>query len=83
VNVINTTAYVGGGSLPHQQMESIALTLASDNASENEIAQRLRTGDSPVVGRVERGVVIIDLRAVLPHQDENLIEALIAGLKTS
>ena len=81
MDITTTTAYLGAGSLPNQQLESVAVTLAGGNASEREIAQRLRTGTPPVVGRLERGFVIIDLRAVLPHQDENLIDALVAGLQ--
>jgi L-seryl-tRNA(Ser) seleniumtransferase len=82
VDIVATTAYLGGGSLPNRQLESVALTLAPGKASEREIAERLRTGTPPVVGRLERGLVIIDLRAVLPHQDEDLIEALVIALQT-
>jgi L-seryl-tRNA(Ser) seleniumtransferase len=81
VDVTSTTAYLGGGSLPNQQLESVAVTLAAEKMSERELAQRLRTGNPPVVGRLERGCVILDLRAVLPLQDEKLIDALIAGLQ--
>jgi L-seryl-tRNA(Ser) seleniumtransferase len=81
VDVKTTTAYLGAGSLPNQRLESVAVTLAGENASEREIAERLRTGAPPVVGRLERGFVIIDLRAVLPEQDESLIDALAAGLQ--
>jgi L-seryl-tRNA(Ser) seleniumtransferase len=80
VDVMTTTAYLGGGSLPNQRLESVAVTLAGGNTSEQELAQRLRTGALPVVGRLEQGRVIIDLRAILPSQDENLIDALVAGL---
>jgi L-seryl-tRNA(Ser) seleniumtransferase len=83
VDVTTTTAYLGAGSLPNQQLESVAVTLANDNVSEQEIAKRLRTGTPPVVGRLERSLVIIDLRAVLPHQDEDLIDALVAGLQAN
>jgi L-seryl-tRNA(Ser) seleniumtransferase len=80
VEIAATTAYLGAGSLPNQELASVALSVAGPNASEQEIAQRLRTGTPPVVGRLERGCVIIDLRAVLPHQDEALAEGLIAAL---
>jgi L-seryl-tRNA(Ser) seleniumtransferase len=82
VDIAATTAYLGAGSLPNQQLESVAVTLSPGNVSEREIGQRLRTGTPPVVGRLERGSVIIDLRAVLPQQDENLIDALVAGLQS-
>jgi len=81
VDVTTTTAYLGAGSLPNQQLKSVAVTLAGQNASEREIAERLRTGTPPVVGRLGRGFVIIDLRAVLPEQDASLIDALVAGLQ--
>jgi L-seryl-tRNA(Ser) seleniumtransferase len=82
VVITTTTAYLGGGSVPNQRLESVAVTLAGGNTSEREMAQRLRTGNPPVVGRLERGRVIIDLRAILPNQDENLIDALVAVLQT-
>jgi L-seryl-tRNA(Ser) seleniumtransferase len=81
IEVRSSTAYLGGGSLPNQKLESVAVTIAAGNASEREIAQRLRAGTPPVVGRLERGCVVIDLRAVLPHQDENLVDALVATLQ--
>jgi L-seryl-tRNA(Ser) seleniumtransferase len=81
VDVMTTTAYLGGGSLPNQRLESVAVTLAGGHTSEQELAQRLRAGAPPVVGRLEQGRVIIDLRAILPNQDENLIDALVAGLQ--
>ncbi len=80
VDVTATTAYLGAGSLPNQKLESVAVTVAGPNASDQEMAYRLRTGTPPVVGRLERGSVIIDLRAVLPQLDEALTEALIAAL---
>ena len=81
VEIATTTAYLGGGSVPNQKLESIAVILAGGNVSERELAQRLRTGIRPVVGRLERGRVVVDLRAVLPNQDDDLIAALIAGLQ--
>jgi L-seryl-tRNA(Ser) seleniumtransferase len=81
VDIAATTAYLGGGSAPNQKLESVAVILAGGNISERELAWRLRTGTPPVVGRLERGRVIIDLKAVLPNQDEDLIATLIAGLQ--
>jgi L-seryl-tRNA(Ser) seleniumtransferase len=81
VDIAATKAFLGAGSLPNQQLESVAVTLSAGNVSEREIAQRLRTGTPPVVSRLERGTVIVDLRAVLPQQDENLIDALVASLQ--
>jgi L-seryl-tRNA(Ser) seleniumtransferase len=81
VDTTTTTAYLGGGSLPNQQLESVAVTLAAGTASERELAQRLRAGSPPVVARLERGCVVVDLKAVLSSQDEDLIEAIVSALQ--
>jgi L-seryl-tRNA(Ser) seleniumtransferase len=82
VDITTSTAYLGGGSLPDQGLDSFAISIAGRDKSEQELAQRLRTGTPPIVGRLERGCVILDLRAVLPEQDENLIEALVTAVQT-
>jgi L-seryl-tRNA(Ser) seleniumtransferase len=81
VDITTTTAYLGAGSTPNEQLASVAVTIACGSASEREIAQRLRIGTPPVVGRLERDLVIIDLKAVLPHEDQDLIDALVASLQ--
>jgi L-seryl-tRNA(Ser) seleniumtransferase len=42
----------------------------------DEVASRLRAGTPPVVGRVESGKVLLDLRSVLPDEDAVLERAL-------
>ncbi|MBX9789157.1 MAG: L-seryl-tRNA(Sec) selenium transferase [Pirellulales bacterium] len=81
IGVMSTTAYLGGGSLPGQVMESVAITLGGGQFSEETLARRLRLGNPAVVGRLQNGCVLVDLRAVLPRQDEELIGALIAAMQ--
>jgi L-seryl-tRNA(Ser) seleniumtransferase len=81
VEVVSTTAYVGGGALPTKGLESAAIALRSHRVSEKELARRLRTTTPVVMGRLQDGCVLIDLRAVLPHQDESLLEALAGALQ--
>ena len=40
------------------------------------LERRLRSGDPPVVGRVHGGKLLLDLRTVLPAQEERLAERL-------
>jgi L-seryl-tRNA(Ser) seleniumtransferase len=42
------------------------------------LAVPLRRGALPVVGRVEAGRLLLDLRSVLPEQDEPLVTAVLA-----
>jgi L-seryl-tRNA(Ser) seleniumtransferase len=65
---------VGGGSLPGQLLPSFALAL--DVARPDELARALRRGEPAVVGRIDEGQLLLDLRTVLPEQDEALVGAL-------
>ncbi|HEV3203527.1 MAG TPA: L-seryl-tRNA(Sec) selenium transferase [Gemmataceae bacterium] len=73
-------AYVGGGSLPDQAMRTIVLEIEPGTLSDAEFAWRLRTGTTPVVGRVRDGKLVLDLRTVFPHQEEALVAALAEAL---
>ena len=62
---VATRAVLGGGTTPDQTLPSWAVALAGGDA----LARRLRRVDPPLIGRVEEGHVLLDLRAVLPAQD--------------
>jgi L-seryl-tRNA(Ser) seleniumtransferase len=47
-----------------------------DSANVVEAERTLRTGDPPVVGRIEDGRLILDLRTVFPSEEETLLSAL-------
>jgi L-seryl-tRNA(Ser) seleniumtransferase len=88
--IVATDATVGGGSLPGETLPSRALALGAEAIAEvvpgltvEELARRLRTGQPPVVGRVEADRLLLDARTVLPEQDEALVEALRHSLAIS
>ena len=74
VEVRATRATVGGGSLPGETLPSIALAVPGRGAA--ALLDRLRRGEPAVVGRVENGALLLDLRAVHPDQDAQLGHAL-------
>ncbi|WP_322920696.1 L-seryl-tRNA(Sec) selenium transferase [Nocardioides renjunii] len=67
--VVDTRAAVGGGGAPDVVLPSVAVALPE------ELALPLRTGEPPVVGRVERGRLLLDLLAVPPEEDDDLADA--------
>lgn len=69
VRAVASAATVGGGGAPGVTLPSAALSLPRSWAA------ALRTGPLPVVGRVEGGRCLLDLRAVPPEDDERLAEA--------
>lgn len=83
--VVGTQASVGGGSLPGETLDSLAVALhpvCGHNA--DSLAQRLRVGDSiagtsGVFGRIEDERVLLDLRTVLPEDDAVLFDAVISA----
>ncbi|MFG3659736.1 L-seryl-tRNA(Sec) selenium transferase [Streptomyces sp. NPDC047706] len=69
VAVVVSAATVGGGGAPGVTLPSAALSLPE------RYADALRTRPVPVVGRLEAGRCLLDLRAVPPEDDERLAEA--------
>lgn len=76
VGVWEDESFVGGGSLPDVSVPTVVLGLSADGLSESELASRLRTGTPAVVTRVQDGRVLLDLRCVLPRQEEELLGAI-------
>jgi L-seryl-tRNA(Ser) seleniumtransferase len=77
------TSVAGGGSLPGEGLESVLVEVAPAPAGATEVLARLRAGDPPVVARVERERVVVDLRTVPPEQDALVARALAAALRAS
>jgi L-seryl-tRNA(Ser) seleniumtransferase len=84
VEVVKSQGRAGGGALPQASLPSRALALTMPPLAPQELEARLRRAVTPVISRVERGVVVLDLRTVLPGDQEALMAALeevLAGLK--
>jgi L-seryl-tRNA(Ser) seleniumtransferase len=77
-DVVEGESVVGGGAAPSAVLPTRLLALSSETCSADQLAQRLRSGDPPVIARVEEGRVLLDLRTVFPEQDELLSRALMA-----
>ena len=75
VELVSTDSYVGGGSLPTQRLPSWALAIRHPTLSPDGLAQRLRQGDPPVIGRIREGALLLDLRAVTTNQQDALVGA--------
>ena len=71
--LIESVAVVGGGGAPAVRLPSWSLALPE------AYAESLRTGAPAVVGRVERGHLLLDLRCVPPGADDALVCAVIAA----
>lgn len=63
VSVEATRAYVGGGSLPEQDIPSVGIVFGEQYRA-NDLLTRFRELMPPVIGRVENDRLILDLAAV-------------------
>lgn len=73
--VVACGAEVGGGSMPLARIPSYAVALRAARGAE-ALARALRTGSEPVLGRIESGRLLLDLRTVPDRDVPALIRAL-------
>jgi len=71
----------GGGSSPLGERPTILLVVEGRNGDEGRLETALRTGSPAVIGRVQDGNLLLDLRTVAPEQDQILVERLTEILK--
>lgn len=64
VSTVKTVSQVGGGAFPEQDLPTVAVALQPEEISVNKLEEQLRKGDDPVVGRIENGLFLLDMRTV-------------------
>ena len=78
--VVSTEAAVGGGGAPGVTLPSAAIALDEDLALPLRHGPAVRRGQVPaVVGRIEKGRLLLDLRSVDPADDDTLVSAILAA----
>jgi len=68
---------VGGGALPLQELPTMVLAVKPLDLSVNELEENLRKGEPPIISRISKDELILDMRTVL---DED-IPLLAAGIE--
>jgi L-seryl-tRNA(Ser) seleniumtransferase len=63
---------VGGGSAPGVELPTWLVVVERDGTSPAALEASLRRLDPPIVARIDRDRVVLDLRTVLPDQDAQL-----------
>jgi L-seryl-tRNA(Ser) seleniumtransferase len=73
VEVIPGLSTVGGGSLPGETLPTKLVALHVTSA--DKLAALLRSGEPPVIGRIESGELLLDPRTVLADEEQDLLSA--------
>ena len=79
IDIVDSAAQAGSGSLPLEEIASVALTIQSADLSAGDMAARLRQGQPAVVGYVRDDLLRLDLRTVTEANIPGLITALQAA----
>ncbi len=74
LSVVPCKSEVGGGSLADQSIPSFAVRVSGPHP--DKFMRLLRTGNARILGRIEEGAVLLDLRSVRPEDDTTLANEL-------
>jgi len=66
--LVPTTARAGAGSLPLQDLPSVAVAIASDSLSAEALASAFRSASPPIIGRISKDRFLLDMKAVADHE---------------
>lgn len=75
-DVVEDRTYLGGGSVPTQDIPTWCVALVPEKHSVDELSKALRVGSPAVFGRVQQDRLMLDLRSVMPDQDALIVEAM-------
>ncbi len=71
-----TQSQVGGGALPLSTPDSYALVLTPQNGTVNELEKHLRSREIPIIGRIEKERLLLDLRTLQEADRPVLLQGL-------
>ncbi len=74
--VIPGETMVGGGSLPGGSLPTRLVAVGGSGKRVQVVGRKLRLRDVPVIGRIEKDVLLLDPRTVLPEEDKIVLAAL-------
>jgi L-seryl-tRNA(Ser) seleniumtransferase len=77
VTLKEDVSQAGGGSLPLQELPTIVLSIKSSDRSVNSLEERLRRSTPPVISRISKDELILDMRTVFDEE----IPLLAAGIE--
>jgi L-seryl-tRNA(Ser) seleniumtransferase len=75
-SVVDGVSTTGGGSAPASALPTRLVQVSSAGVGAAELDRRLRADDPPVVARIERDRLVMDLRTTAPDEDAAIVAAL-------
>jgi L-seryl-tRNA(Ser) seleniumtransferase len=81
VAVAGLNSEVGGGTLPDVSLPSYGIYLKPDRMSTSRFEERLRGLEIPIIGRIEKDAILLDMRTILKDDEVLLISGIATALK--
>ena len=75
VDVVPSVARSGGGTLPLHEIPSYAVRLKDEEGGIDTVAEKLRSANPPVIGRVGEERLWLDVRTLLEGDEDAVLEA--------
>ncbi len=78
LHIVDGESAIGGGAAPTSRLRTALIGIKHADLSANEIEERLRRHDPPVIARIENDQVLLDLRTVFTTDEGDLLHAVVA-----
>ena len=64
-----STAQIGSGALPTEELPTAVVSVEHNKLSANAIAQKFRAANPPIIGRIKEDRFLLDLRTIFAAND--------------
>jgi L-seryl-tRNA(Ser) seleniumtransferase len=81
VSIVELSSEVGGGTLPDVLLPSFGIALKLHTISVESFEERLRNLTVPIIGRIERNILLLDMRTILKDDEPFLISGIETALQ--
>ncbi|MBY0120530.1 L-seryl-tRNA(Sec) selenium transferase [Bacillus sp. S/N-304-OC-R1] len=77
ISIRNSMGQIGGGTMPEVELPSIVAVLNHKSLTAEQLAKKLRTNHhTPIVVRIQKDEVFLDLRSVTDEEELTILEVL-------
>ena len=80
IDVIQDSSQAGGGSLPEISFPTYVVTIKPKKISVNNLEERLRRGELPVIARIREDSLILDARTISDKEASLVVKCVKAAL---
>jgi L-seryl-tRNA(Ser) seleniumtransferase len=79
--VVQLSSEAGGGSFPDVYLPSYGLSVQPVVTTVEKLEQRMRALEVPIIGRIEKDRLLIDMRTIREEEELELIAGMRAALE--